>query len=568
MLKTIRTFSILICLLIIPLSLAACNHSGEKDGDGTLVSTTQNGDTDSGDGAGVPTESPLPTAEPLEFELAEDFSVSLTMGDEGGSLEVEGPDGTLYQLELPPGALLTEQTITLTPITDITNLPLSGGLHAAVQILPEGLDLVLPAALTITPPSPFDPENAVPFGYNGVDHSLYLVPAARLGESFQTYLSHFSADGVGTGTPAEREQIVSQPAPSAADQYSSDASETLSDCFNQEGDLEPDQEAQDALTQHLMAWWKDGIQPALVFSGKSESIEVFTSAVNEYLAWKKQVSITASILSLDDEDYFADEIEEGWDLIKTAFENIRTATVRACTDDHDLRALNVLFRLERLADLLALPPVSVNEVYNSCLQFELVFEGTVTVTAPTLYSASMVVNTTLEMQHIEVEDWPMSLAAVGEDDRVIPAQESFAFIPEIKEGMEDLDCPLGISDFHNDPSMAGYWYAVLDLPWQEIEETGQPNDLALALWASGPELTGFADCDILPYYGVFFFDFFQVAYLEVTEPFYEFDEVVYRDWDVQGGEVYATKAFSGEVVGEGQLLATADFKMTLLHKPE
>ena len=556
--KTIRSTSYLIATLLTILILSACGPSGEDAGDETQALTSTSS-SQAADGLDPSTETPQSAGISLEITLADDAAISQYVDEEGGVLELEGPDGTLYRLELPPGSLLSQQLITLTPLTGITNLQLSGGLKAAVQILPEGLDLVLPALLTITPTTPFNPEEAVPFGYDEGSHSLYLMPAVELGESFQTYLSHFSVDGVGAGTQAEREAIASQPAASTADQYSSDTSEFLSDYYNEDGDIVPDQEAEDALTLYLMTWWLDQVRPALVASVNSPSIEVFMSAVNEYMAWQKQISITAGILGVDEENYFGAEKEEGWVLIKSAFEDIRAVTILACTEDHDLRALHVLFHLETLADILGLPSFSVEGVYDSCLQFELVFEGTVTITAETLYTASMTVKTTLDLEHPQDEDWP-SVAAVGLDEHVAPTAESFHFTPELEAALKEEGCDsyITIDD--------GFWISMLDLNWQEIEVNGQPSDLTLALEAIGPDLTGYAGCD-WPYYGVFLFPYFQLVSPGGTEAFYGYEMPVYRGWNVLGGEIYATKEFSGNVVISGTELSTSDVKMTLLHNP-
>ncbi|GAB4456835.1 MAG: hypothetical protein OHK0041_21750 [Anaerolineales bacterium] len=100
------------------------------------------------------------------------------IGPDGGELTVTGSNGVIYTLTVPPGALNYETAISLQPISNIPDLPLSGGLMAAVLIEPETLVFEVPATLRMTPPSDF-PAPAAPltlafaFGQDGQDFHLY-----------------------------------------------------------------------------------------------------------------------------------------------------------------------------------------------------------------------------------------------------------------------------------------------------------------------------------------------------------------------------------------------------------
>ena len=74
---------------------------------------------------------------------------------EGGSVSATGTDGTVYTLDIPANALLTETSIGLTPVTSIGGLPFGGEQTHAVQLSPDGLFLYEPAVLTIAPSSRF-----------------------------------------------------------------------------------------------------------------------------------------------------------------------------------------------------------------------------------------------------------------------------------------------------------------------------------------------------------------------------------------------------------------------------
>ncbi len=75
------------------------------------------------------------------------------IGSAGGDVSVTGSNGVVYTLSIPPNALRMEVPITLLPISNIPDLPLSGGVGAAIFIEPEYLVFDVPATLTMTPPS-------------------------------------------------------------------------------------------------------------------------------------------------------------------------------------------------------------------------------------------------------------------------------------------------------------------------------------------------------------------------------------------------------------------------------
>ena len=92
----------------------------------------------------------------------------------GGILEATAEDGTAFRLTLPAGALLSEEEITLTPVTAVDGARLSGGLAGAVQIAPEDLLFYQPATLEVEPTTPPTPEQEIPFGWSNQGEDLHL----------------------------------------------------------------------------------------------------------------------------------------------------------------------------------------------------------------------------------------------------------------------------------------------------------------------------------------------------------------------------------------------------------
>ncbi len=107
-------------------------------------------------------------------------SASELIGPKGGRVTVTSPDGVVYTLEIPEGAVEDAIIIKLTPIESIADLPLDGGMLAAVKIEPEGFILDAPATLAISLPDGTPPVPAgkydVGFAYQGEGSEFHLVP--------------------------------------------------------------------------------------------------------------------------------------------------------------------------------------------------------------------------------------------------------------------------------------------------------------------------------------------------------------------------------------------------------
>jgi hypothetical protein len=73
---------------------------------------------------------------------------SAMISETGGVVTATATNGTVYTLSIPPGAVLTETLITITPIA--TTVPFSGA-SIAVRLQPSGLRLHRPAMLEIIP---------------------------------------------------------------------------------------------------------------------------------------------------------------------------------------------------------------------------------------------------------------------------------------------------------------------------------------------------------------------------------------------------------------------------------
>lgn len=119
----------------------------------------------------------------------------------GGSITAIGADGSSFTLSIPAKALLSDESITMTPVSAVGNLPISGGLLAGVQFAPDGLEFQQPATLTIQPAVNVPIGQQVGFGYHGNGQEFHFQPLG-LSSTITISLMHFSGAGVGQGSAA------------------------------------------------------------------------------------------------------------------------------------------------------------------------------------------------------------------------------------------------------------------------------------------------------------------------------------------------------------------------------
>jgi hypothetical protein len=142
---------------------------------------------------------------------------AITPGD-GGIVTATGSDGTQYTLDVPAGAVVEPVEIGLIPVTSIGGLPFSGGLQAAVQIEPDGLQLYKLATLTIIPAKSVPHDDQIGFGYHGSGDEFHLQPIGKVGLTFPVVI--LMGYGGGRGTGADVSAQMAKPPTSSEDQLS------------------------------------------------------------------------------------------------------------------------------------------------------------------------------------------------------------------------------------------------------------------------------------------------------------------------------------------------------------
>lgn len=216
-------------------TLEDAGHTGSKDGgskdaspddarhaDGNAADARPDGSlTDGRSDASSTFE--LQTPNPLSVSPVLDSAHAVTatiVATAGGSIKTKGADGTTYSLEIPKDALLDDTVVTLTPVAKIGGLPFSGGLQAAVEIAPDGLELYRLATLTIDPAKAVPASRQIGFGYHGTGTNFHLEALTTTALSFG--LVHFSGYGDGLGTAADVSEEELHPPTAFLDQLVQD----------------------------------------------------------------------------------------------------------------------------------------------------------------------------------------------------------------------------------------------------------------------------------------------------------------------------------------------------------
>jgi hypothetical protein len=211
-------------------------------------------------------------------------TVAAVVGPEGGTLVASGADGTSYTLALPAGALVVPTAVAMTPVAEIGDLPLTGGLVAAVQFAPEGLALPVPATLTIVVPQAVDPAGLVAFDWSGLGGDFGLGLVAASGQTLTLLVTHFSGVGAGTAAPADVEALRTLPGSPAR----AAAGAALAALLLDQGTT-----AVGPYAAVLADWYDAAVAPALAVAATSDA--ALREALREYVQWHTTVEVVGGV---------------------------------------------------------------------------------------------------------------------------------------------------------------------------------------------------------------------------------------------------------------------------------
>ena len=148
---------------------------------------------------GYPADLPQrPEPNPINLFVSPEESNSVTLWidpNSGGSISTTSVAGAIFNLTIPPGALITPEEISITPIKSIEGLGIEDIYFEGLVMKPEGLVLMQSATLTIEMPG-FDLSDSLGFGTfeNGEDFHLKGFDIQK--NQMTMSVSHFSSVGL------------------------------------------------------------------------------------------------------------------------------------------------------------------------------------------------------------------------------------------------------------------------------------------------------------------------------------------------------------------------------------
>ncbi len=330
-----------------------------------------------------PPDFPLPP-DPITVDPDPDEAraVSKTVNPaENTTIEATGADGTTYTLVIPSGALIGPETITLTPVTAVGDLPLSGGLEAAVQLEPHGLVLLKQATLTIDSPGlgPLAQQTPFYFHEGGEDFHLYPILLPRPGDDaglVRFPIEHFSTPGVGLATPADRAGVGNHPTARDQGQIGGQIAELVRKAREADpnGDGPVDPELAPSIEALMNGYYDGVIKPQLAAAESNPRNDALVrDAIADALSWVRNMQL---YLSRGDDAYTSSRTEDAEDRIERILKAVYLDRWNRCSQEHELEVLPQLLAVSRQAALLGYAWADAPfERFKDCSRYQVRFDS-------------------------------------------------------------------------------------------------------------------------------------------------------------------------------------------------
>jgi hypothetical protein len=328
------------------------------------------------------TRIPNPHNVSIELDPARKTTGEITPA--GGTLSATAADGTTFTLLFPENAVLSKLQVSMTPISNINDLPLTGGYVGAVHLEPEGMEFLEPVTLTIQTTKPLDASKLKGFNSHEMGREFYLQPMTVSGQTITLRLMHFSNPGAAVATENDDDLLVPIVPTDPRDRL--------------EHDLSADEIVPLPNVKALEAYYHR-------VKGKLEAARTETStlkgAIREFLGWRKAVG------DENVEDKFKAEIFQGWTLIAEGIQNAVDKAYTACAVNDDFTyVVDILGWISwvknnpRLAPYFEGKIAAFEQKASNCATFELTFEYVLEKRAQSGISEGYVVTDIRSSHHI------------------------------------------------------------------------------------------------------------------------------------------------------------------------
>lgn len=294
---------------------------------------------------------------------------------EGGTVSATGADGTLYSLAIPGDALLVETKIRLIPAA-VSGLPFGSEVTYAAQLEPEGLAFNNFVTLTITPPQAIPVEEQLFFGYQKAGEDVIFAPPVLDSAEIKIQLLHFSGYGVTKGLLADPEKVRERLGGSAERRLNSLVNEKLGRA-RQKAQLNDSDPELNSIAEDLQPLFdqfeKEVIEPRIAAAG--ESCAAGQLALQTVLGFERQ----KQLLGMGGES-----LSKYAELIATVSRVCLLEEYKLCAEDHIIhRMVPLWLGTERQIQLLGFAEDSgsteiiqlAKDLTEKCLTFDLEFES-------------------------------------------------------------------------------------------------------------------------------------------------------------------------------------------------
>ncbi len=392
--NTSKRWGITLTAILVPLVSLACNLSSD------LLPSSGGVPVSSGGGAPASSGGDQQTAEwdawldipadPLHLDITTDdaHAASAVLDYSGGTLETTDSGGTTYRLEIPEGALDVPIRISMTPLSSIQGMSFDQASTYAVNLEPEGLRLADVAILTITPSSPIPVDQQIFFGFRGENHELGFVPPVLDSTDLAIPIIHFSGYGVNKGLLADTEPLRKRLGGDVEDRLSAVASDFLS--RERQKQLQGNGNSDDLakfLQWYMETYYREVLKPRLDAAG--ESCAAGRLALETYLSFEREMVLLGADLT---------GIERLLGRIpgplQTVLETCLQEEYELCRDQHIIhRLIPVYLSILREQQLLGMDDGGKAEalgqdLIRKCMTFELDLQSTATTVTPGLDAAA------------------------------------------------------------------------------------------------------------------------------------------------------------------------------------
>jgi hypothetical protein len=485
----------------------------------------------------------------------------------GGTISATGADGTVYLLTLAKDSLISNEAITLTPLTGVDGLP--GGRHlvAGVQLDPEGLQLVKAATLTITPAGAVSLSGTLSFASLDTGADFHLYPQAFGQQSVTMQISHFTEYGVFPGSATDVEAQLHHGSASYISMTEQLQAALQAARQGQSGDVLTPERLISMITATANAWYEQKILPEMQAAAQPNATDdAVTAAIRDALAWDKSVQY----LGVGDDPKFEAKWTTLRDLMQKAVAGAYARAVARCTDQHMPQEFGRILAVDRTIQLMGVdlgPEHDASGDVVKCLRFELDVDTTITRAYP--------IGTGFETSHVRVASLELQPTSDFAEKGTLSGAKNLESLAWSKT------LPPGGCSYVFDGGQAKTPFQVkglgIDFHFQQetgaaegsptIEMTMSPGDFRESATLQCTSSPSFASD-----WNTFGDGWFHLHRAETISPQGTPTgecQYVIKGWTYLGGEVWATKTYNqtASVNASGITTWTESTTMTLRHTP-